>query len=145
MSASRDVCKQQVLLFRNYYGFPSDLQTSEGKSELKNLIDAFEYWCVSDEHARKVARELLDTQTYCPKTVEIKQAANQFRDEFHKTKIGVSCGNACGGAGTVAWNDEDGICHARRCSCNPAKPTEPVAKEVKRGPRTAAQIIGERE
>jgi hypothetical protein len=140
MSASREVCREQVLLFRRYHGFP-DLESVEGQREASNLIDAFEQYCVSDDHARAVGAELLTTQTYCPKPVDIKSAAQQFHGQFHQTVIGVVCGNACGGSGWIVV-EKDGRAAAEYCSCHPgrgSRPQQPAAPKM--GFRSAGEVI----
>lgn len=117
MSASRDVCREQVLLFRNYHGFPLDFRnSSEDKTQLKALIDTFERWCVSDDHARATGLKLLESVQFCPKPVDIKAVAESFGGQFATRVIGVACGNACSGSGFIVEGN-----NARKCICHPGR------------------------
>ncbi len=69
------------------------------KPAANEMASAFQRHCLSDEHARQTATDLIDSCKFCPTPAEVRQAALDNRDDFlPKWKGGCK---KCGGMGYV--------------------------------------------
>lgn len=145
--AKRSVCRDVVMLFRNYHGFPqtSDVEgktDADGSRELVGLIDALERWTVNEDHARAVGRKLLEESTFCPRVVDFKNVGEELRPQFSPKVIGVACGGKCA-AGFIVTIDENGIARSRYCECHPGRPqpgSEPIPKHPQ-SPKSMKHVL----
>ena len=102
---ARSVARTHAARFSGTQGYP---QTKEG---MRGLIDAFQWYAQSDDHADRIVADLLVDTVFCPRPSEIRRVALATGTQASRAPCERGCVNG------FVFVDIKGVSYAKRCEC----------------------------